>query len=123
VWNYMTAGVEPLKTIARSYTQPPQQTYVAGAGYASYGGAASGYGGGNGYAGGYVYGNGSGNVQRYAYAAVTGPYTSTASAAGSTRVYSGTLMQDRDRPLPPRSGGFGHRPRSLDLVTPFSGAI
>lgn len=29
-----------------------------------------------------------------------------------------------DRPLPPRGGppgGYGHRPRSIDLVTPFSG--
>lgn len=26
-----------------------------------------------------------------------------------------------DRPLPPRSGGFAHRPKSVDLVTPFSG--
>jgi hypothetical protein len=27
-----------------------------------------------------------------------------------------------DRPLPPRSGpsGYGHRPKSIDLVTPFS---
>lgn len=28
-----------------------------------------------------------------------------------------------ERPLPPRSGGFSHRARSVDLVTPFSGAV
>lgn len=28
-------------------------------------------------------------------------------------------MKGMDRPLPPRSAGFGHRPRSIDLVTPY----
>lgn len=33
----------------------------------------------------------------------------------------GGTYQGMDRPLPPRSGpgGYGHRPRSIDLVTPF----
>jgi len=37
--------------------------------------------------------------------------------------YGNTGGMGMDRPLPPRSGpgGYGHRPRSIDLVTPFSG--
>ncbi|RFU34978.1 hypothetical protein B7463_g1347, partial [Scytalidium lignicola] len=37
-----------------------------------------------------------------------------------TGVYAGA--QGMERPLPPRTGpsGYGHRPRSVDLVTPFS---
>ena len=36
--------------------------------------------------------------------------------------YGNTGGMGMDRPLPPRSGpgGYGHRPRSIDLVTPFS---
>lgn len=36
---------------------------------------------------------------------------------------AGGLGLGMDRPLPPRTGpsGYGHRPRSIDLVTPFSG--
>ena len=36
--------------------------------------------------------------------------------------YSNTGGMGMDRPLPPRSGpgGYGHRPRSIDLVTPYS---
>lgn len=38
--------------------------------------------------------------------------------------YGTTGGMGMDRPLPPRSGpsGYGHRPRSIDLVTPYSGA-
>jgi ECL1/2/3 zinc binding proteins len=37
--------------------------------------------------------------------------------------YGNTGGMGMDRPLPPRSGpgGYGHRPKSIDLVTPFSG--
>ena len=38
--------------------------------------------------------------------------------------YGSTGGMGMDRPLPPRSGpgGYGHRPRSIDLVTPYLGA-
>jgi len=47
-------------------------------------------------------------------------YAITPSVGG----YGNTGGMGMDRPLPPRSGpgGYGHRPRSIDLVTPFSGA-
>ena len=36
--------------------------------------------------------------------------------------YGNTGGMGMDRPLPPRSGpGYGHRPKSIDLVTPFGG--
>ncbi|KAH8801509.1 hypothetical protein F5884DRAFT_824591 [Xylogone sp. PMI_703] len=62
------------------------------------------------------------------------PFTSSKYGNGSSRsredlpgyakTYGGMYAgaQGMDRPLPPRSGpsGYGHRPRSVDLVTPFS---
>jgi hypothetical protein len=71
-----------------------------------------------------TYGNGYGysagessreDVSTYGYAKSHG--TSTAGFHGAT---GGMGM---DRPLPPRSGpgGYGHRPKSIDLVTPYGG--
>ncbi|KAG9230008.1 hypothetical protein BJ875DRAFT_386096, partial [Amylocarpus encephaloides] len=39
--------------------------------------------------------------------------------------YGNTGGMGMDRPLPPRSGpgGYGHRPKSIDLVTPVSGGV
>lgn len=46
-----------------------------------------------------------------------------ATATSTADVYGIGLSRNpgMDRPLPPRSGGYGHRPKSIDLVTPFSG--
>jgi hypothetical protein len=43
----------------------------------------------------------------------------------SHSTYGQTGGMGMDRPLPPRSGpgGYGHRPRSIDLVTPVSGGM
>lgn len=44
-------------------------------------------------------------------------------AAKIQGAYGNTGGMGMDRPLPPRTGpsGYGHRPKSIDLVTPFSG--
>jgi hypothetical protein len=41
---------------------------------------------------------------------------------GTVGGYGNTGGMGMDRPLPPRSGpgGYGHRPRSIDLVTPYT---
>jgi len=46
--------------------------------------------------------------------------TAKSYAAGG---YGNTGGMGMDRPLPPRSGpgGYGHRPKSIDLVTPYGG--
>ena len=64
--------------------------------------------------GGYTTAAGYGRKEEYG-ATTGGGYT----AAG----YGSTGGMGMDRPLPPRSGpgGYGHRPRSIDLVTPFGG--
>jgi len=49
------------------------------------------------------------NKYRYAPATYTAPLATAASG-----------MVGMERPLPPRSGGYSHRPRSMDLVTPYS---
>lgn len=69
---------------------------------------------GNGNAG---YGNGYGNGGIY------GGYGKGEARSHSTANYGSTGGMGMDRPLPPRSGpgGYGHRPRSIDLVTPFGG--
>lgn len=43
----------------------------------------------------------------------------------SGQTYTNTGGMGMDRPLPPRSGpgGYGHRPRSIDLVTPFTPGV
>lgn len=110
-------GMGQLKQIARSYTQPSQTTATNSRGYAygTYGGA--GYGTGTAYTRSSTtsstsstsgYGNGTGYGNGYT-AAMYSPTVST--AAGAVGM---------ERPLPPRSGGYSHRPRSMDLVTPFS---
>ncbi|KAI9650332.1 hypothetical protein NHQ30_000345 [Ciborinia camelliae] len=44
---------------------------------------------------------------------------------GTGQKFSSTGGMGMDRPLPPRSGpgGYGHRPRSIDLVTPYTPGI
>lgn len=44
-------------------------------------------------------------------------------ASGNGQTFTSTGGMGMDRPLPPRSGpgGYGHRPRSIDLVTPYTG--
>jgi hypothetical protein len=47
-------------------------------------------------------------------------YQLTGKSYGGTGGYSYAAgMKGMERPLPPRSVGFGHRPKSIDLVTPF----
>jgi hypothetical protein len=106
-----TSTTGQLKQIARSYTQPQSTRTMASAGYGygTYGGAGTGAG----YGGYGAYTRSSTNSATY------GNYTST------TAVYSpaiSTAAVGMERPLPPRSGGYSHRPRSMDLVTPFSAA-
>lgn len=101
VWNYMpftsttvskTASVTPGTSYSNNgYNSSQSQSYNAYSTNGS-GGACEGYGGAKSYGGaGYGLGN------------------------------AGTMGMDR--PLPPRGGpgGYGHRPRSIDLVTPFGG--
>lgn len=62
-----------------------------------------------------------------------GAQTSYASGSGRSREDLHTYGRSHstygqtggmDRPLPPRNGpGYGHRPKSIDLVTPTSAAI
>jgi len=117
-WSYLTfvgsasnnvSAMAPLKQIARSYTTPQStrsnsnsnyayaRTETAGSGKAGYG-----YG---------TYANGSKDTSKYRYA----PATSTAPL-----VTAASGLVGMERPLPPRSGGYSHRPRSIDLVTPYS---
>lgn len=77
--------------IARSYTQPPASTAYGSSGY-----SVNGYGA-NGYS-----------------------YNGYGATGGISMAVGRTPGAGMDRPLPPRSGGYGHRPRSMDLVTPFS---
>ena len=73
--------------------------------YGAYGtGAASTYGG---------------RKEEYTMPATSYGLGITTTGAGG---YGNTGGMGMDRPLPPRSGpgGYGHRPRSIDLVTPYS---
>jgi len=65
-------------------------------------------------------GSGYGRREVYGAAAKSYGYAPASAVAGG---YGNTGGMGMDRPLPPRSGpgGYGHRPRSIDLVTPFSG--
>ena len=60
-----------------------------------------------------------GNARKDDTSAKSYSYATVPSVGG----YGNTGGMGMDRPLPPRSGpgGYGHRPRSIDLVTPFSG--
>jgi hypothetical protein len=106
-----TAGaMPPLKQIAKSYTTSQPMRTSAGGNYAygTYAGpgagmAKAGYGYGN------TYTSKETNKYRYAPATYTAPLATAASG-----------MVGMERPLPPRSGGYSHRPRSMDLVTPYS---
>lgn len=105
VWNYIpfagskAATPTPSATPGNSYTNG-SHTYTTSQ---SYGG---GYYATNGYAG-------RSREDLYSYGKSHG------TAAGG---YGSTGGMGMDRPLPPRSGpsGYGHRPKSIDLVTPFS---
>jgi hypothetical protein len=104
VWNYIpfassshtyaktTSSPTPTPTPGNSYTN--SQGYTASQSYGAYN-----------------------TTQDYGYGKSAG--TGGGYAAG----YAGTGGMGMDRPLPPRSGpgGYGHRPRSIDLVTPFPG--
>ncbi|KAH8791173.1 hypothetical protein BGZ57DRAFT_752763, partial [Hyaloscypha finlandica] len=105
VWNYIpfagskAATPTPSATPGNSYTNG-SHTYTTSQ---SYGG---GYYATNGYAG-------RSREDLYSYGKSHG------TAVGG---YGSTGGMGMDRPLPPRSGpsGYGHRPKSIDLVTPFS---
>ncbi|KAE8454315.1 hypothetical protein EG329_005240 [Mollisiaceae sp. DMI_Dod_QoI] len=122
VWNYIpfagskTSTPTPSATPGNSYTQSSQQYNVsqsygttAGKGYATTGYTSSGY-----TASGYS--NGRSREDLYNYGKSSG-------AVNNGYGYTASGGMGMDRPLPPRSGpgGYGHRPRSIDLVTPFSG--
>jgi hypothetical protein len=67
------------------------------------------------------YGNGYYATNGYAARSREDLY-SYAKSHGAVGGYGNTGGMGMDRPLPPRSGpsGYGHRPRSIDLVTPYS---
>lgn len=121
VWNYMTfvgsasntvSAMPPPKQIARSFTTPQSTRSTSGSNYAygTYAGAGTGGSGKAGYGyGGYANGIKDTNKYRYAPATYSAPLATAASG-----------MVGMERPLPPRSGGYSHRPRSMDLVTPYS---
>ncbi|KAH6664973.1 hypothetical protein B0J14DRAFT_492931, partial [Halenospora varia] len=71
------------------------------------------------------YGNGTYSVsQSYGGAATSGRSREDLYNYGRSHSnFGSTGGMGMDRPLPPRSGpgGYGHRPRSIDLVTPVSG--
>jgi hypothetical protein len=72
----------------------------------------------------YNYGSGPRNEEApYGGAAKSYGHAATPVYASTTAGYGNTGGMGMDRPLPPRSGpgGYGHRPRSIDLVTPFGG--
>ena len=97
-----TATPTPSTTPGNSYTTP--QGYTVSTSYGAYGTAASTYGA---------------RKEEYTMSAKSyGLGITTTGAAG----YGNTGGMGMDRPLPPRSGpgGYGHRPRSIDLVTPYS---
>ncbi len=105
VWNYI-----PFTSSSKSTTPTPSAT--PGNSYTSHTYTASqSYGNGHGYAAsGY---SGKSREDLYSYGKSHG------TAVGG---YGNTGGMGMDRPLPPRSGpgGYGHRPKSIDLVTPFS---
>lgn len=92
----------PSTTPGNSYTTP--QGYTVSTSYGAYGTVT-----------GSTYG---GKKDDYAVAKGYSLGIITTGAAG----YGNTGGMGMDRPLPPRSGpgGYGHRPRSIDLVTPYS---
>ena len=111
VWNYMSfasnTSSTPAATPGNSYTTPvapytvsqsPSYGVQSSTGYPTYG-----------------YANGGSREDLYSYG---NSHTHTATAG-----YANTGGMGMDRPLPPRSGpgGYGHRPKSIDLVTPFGG--
>ncbi|RDL34417.1 uncharacterized protein BP5553_07545 [Venustampulla echinocandica] len=98
VWNYIpfassSKPTSPSATPGNSYTSG----YIVSSAYAAPQG---------------TYGSGSGKYREDAYS-----YGKSHGAA-----YGNTGGMGMDRPLPPRGGpgGYGHRPRSIDLVTPVS---
>ena len=121
VWSYMTfagsasntaGAMPPLKQTARSYTTPQSTRSTSNSHYAygTYAGAGTGGSGKAGYGyGGYMHGSKDTSKYRYAPATYTAPLVAAASG-----------LVGMERPLPPRSGGYSHRPRSIDLVTPYS---
>lgn len=103
VWDYIPF------TSSGSKTSTPTPSATPGNSYTSYNqyNVSQSYGGNNGYPG----------------IKSQDPYTYAAGSAKVGAGYTSTGGMGMDRPLPPRSGpgGYGHRPRSIDLVTPFSG--
>lgn len=75
---------------------------------------------GNSYTNGYIVSQGY-TVPQTAYG--SGSAKSREDAYSYGAAYGNTGGMGMDRPLPPRGGpgGYGHRPRSIDLVTPVSG--
>jgi hypothetical protein len=121
VWSYMTfvgsasntaSAMPPLKPVARSYTTPQSTRSNSNSNYAY--GTYAGAGTAGSRKAGYGYGtyvNGSKDTSKYRYAPATSTVPLATAASG---------LVGMERPLPPRSGGYSHRPRSIDLVTPYS---
>jgi hypothetical protein len=109
-----TSTTGQLKQIARSYTSPqPTRTPASSYTYGTYAGSGYNTGYANGGSGGGGYTRSSTNRTTY------GNYTAPSTTAMYSPVLS-TAAVGMERPLPPRSGGYSHRPRSMDLVTPLS---
>ena len=94
--------------VARTAEPTPGNSYGNCTGAGAYTGSTS-------YGVTYGYGNGYGQRSREDLHG----YGSGSAVVGG---FGSTGGMGMDRPLPPRSGpgGYGHRPRSIDLVTPYS---
>ncbi|KAI9733760.1 MAG: hypothetical protein M1818_007174 [Claussenomyces sp. TS43310] len=107
VWSYMPfASATSKGDISRTYSTPSIVQQQSG-GYAQGGRSAA-----HTSRTGSRAGSGSGS-------AASSNYTLT-TPLSSNDTFGLTRNPGMDRPLPPRSGGYGHRPKSIDLVTPFS---
>jgi hypothetical protein len=105
VWDYI-----PFTNKSSTPAATPGNSYSGGVATSSYSSSNIAY---NAYGA-----NGHGGIG-YGYAGGVGGSREDLYAYGSAAGMSGGM----DRPLPPRSGpgGYGHRPKSIDLVTPFGG--
>ncbi|CAL3968613.1 unnamed protein product [Diplocarpon coronariae] len=97
VWDYMPSRFTGSKTAAPTPSATPGNSYTKNCGQS--------------------YGAGRSREDLYAYGKSQG------AAYGGGGGFGSIGGMGMDRPLPPRTGpsGFGHRPKSTDLVTPFSG--
>ncbi|PBP15510.1 hypothetical protein BUE80_DR013737 [Diplocarpon rosae] len=103
VWDYIPSRLTGSKTAAPTPSATPGNSWTM-----TYGAHQSP-----------SYGAGRSREDLHGYGKNSGGVYGEAGGFGSM----GGMGMGMDRPLPPRTGpsGYGHRPKSIDLVTPFSG--